>query len=190
MKPHLTLLLLAAAAIAQAQQSLRFLPDQADDTPPWAVWLYQEQPNVAKVDSAYRAYYAGHDFVKTSHTQYYKKWRRAVEPFVQPDGSVLLPQNERRETWEQLWLQQRAAAPKSNATPWQHIGPVETFSTSPAQVKVSWQANVYCIDQSPANPTSCFAAPRREAFTKPPTKVCNGRTSRPIRPCAPFTASK
>ncbi|HRK83339.1 MAG TPA: T9SS type A sorting domain-containing protein [Saprospiraceae bacterium] len=156
MKPHLTLLLLAAAAIAQAQQSLRFLPDQADDTPPWAVWLYQEQPNVAKVDSAYRAYYAGHDFVKTSHTQYYKKWRRAVEPFVQPDGSVLLPQNERRETWEQLWLEQRAAAPKSNTTPWQHIGPVETFSTSPAQVKVSWQANVYCIDQSSANPDILF----------------------------------
>ena len=139
-----------------AQKTLQFQPDTNAQTPPWALLMYQSRPNVAAVDSAYRAYYRSRDFTKTTHTQYYKKWRRLIEPWLQPDGSVLPPDPMAQNAFEQRWLQQRASAPKALNPLWRHLGPTETYSTNPGQVRVSWQANVYCIDQSALNPNLLF----------------------------------
>jgi photosystem II stability/assembly factor-like uncharacterized protein len=134
--------------VSFAQKTLRFIPEIDAQTPPWALLMYAPDPDVAAVDAAYRAYYAEHDFVKTVHTQHYKKWRRSIEPFVQADGRVQFPDLAEKTAQEAQWLQYWNAAPKNLLQEWTHIGPVETFSTAPGQVKVSWQANVYCIDQS------------------------------------------
>lgn len=156
-----------------AQKTLRFQAVTAADVPSWALLMYTDNPNVAAVDSAYLAYYRTHDFIKTSHTQYYKKWRRKVEPFVQPDGSIRMPHVDEKQALESRWLEQWANTPKSQMPQWRHIGPVETFSTAPGQVKVSWQANVYCIDQSPANPNILFCGTEAGGVYKSTDKGLN-----------------
>ncbi len=155
MKNYLLLLLFSGfwSGNLLAQKMLYGKPETAPDIPDWATAMYAPHPNVATVDSLFKAWYATHPFQKTMHTQYYKKWRRRVEPFVLADGSIAFPAAaEPQKAVADQWLAQWNSPQKSVNPAWRHIGPTETFNTFPGQVKVSWQANVYCIDQSAVNP--------------------------------------
>lgn len=153
----LCLSLLCLCSAAYGQKTLNFTPPLDEATPPWALLMYADRPNVAAVDSAYLAWHRAHGFEKTTHTQYYKKWRRSVEPRVQADGYVAEPDWAAQFAREKRWQAQvRSQSPQRSANLWQHIGPKETFSTMPGQEEVSWQANVYCIDQSPTEPDVLF----------------------------------
>ncbi len=174
MKPLIfSLVFLGLLCAASAQKTLLFAPDTGPGTPPWALLMYAPEPNAALVDSAYRAWYAEHDFIKTTHTQYYKKWRRSVEPYVQPDGSIRYPAAAEQRARDAQWLSRWQQAPKSLNPQWRHIGPAETFNTFPGQVKVSWQANVYCIDQSPIDPDILFCGTEAGGIYKTTDKGLN-----------------
>lgn len=124
------------------------------ELPPWAQLMYSERPNVWEVDRAYSAWFREHPFVKTAHTQYYKKWRRLVENRTDADGFVLERSLEevRREQRTYLNLIEQQNHLSRNTPEWNCLGPFDTYSEETPSLRVSWQANVYTIDQSQSNP--------------------------------------
>lgn len=125
-------------------------PSAADiaAAPEWAQLMYADYPNVYEVDEAYQVYFEEHPYVKSYHTQYYKRWRRAVNDHIQADGFYSLPTDAEKEAKRQQILNQPNAEVKTGN--WLLHGPIVTYNTN--GVVVSKQANVYSIDQSPSNP--------------------------------------
>lgn len=131
-----------------SQKTLTFTPQITASTPDWAKLMYSENPNVWEIDIAYQDYYQSHEFIKTTHTQFYKKWRRKVEPFITEAGLVEMPSIAVLKKLEAQYLEllQKQAPQKNSLNTWNCLGPFETYSTGSSQVKVSWQANIYTID--------------------------------------------
>jgi photosystem II stability/assembly factor-like uncharacterized protein len=167
----LCLALLPLSGNAQHMLNMAITPDST--MPPWAQLMYAPNPNVEAVDRAYLEYYRHHDFVKTTHTQYYKKWRRFIEPFLLPDGHVGPTDTPPDARFEASWLPLFSASAKSVNPIWRHLGPTDTYSTFPGQLRVSWQANVYCIDQSPTNPNILFCGTEAGGVYKTTDKGLN-----------------
>lgn len=145
----LILLLLALNGIAQVMEK----PSAYDmeRAPMWARLMYGENPNVFEVDKAYRRYFAEHDFEKSYHTQYYKRWRRQVDGFIDSNGYVVGP------TEQDLLAGRntvRTAAASSKAGNWSLVGPLIAYNTSAAPTAV--QSNIYSIDQSVAHPNILY----------------------------------
>ncbi|MEQ8706776.1 MAG: LamG-like jellyroll fold domain-containing protein [Phaeodactylibacter sp.] len=128
-----------------------------EDTPYWAQLMYAPQPNVRQVDSAYHAYYEVQAFEKNTHTQNYKHWRPKVEPYVQPDGTVRWPSALERQQTESAYLRALQQKPANRQTGvWGNLGPFETFTQGEGQFEVSWQVNVYTLDQADTNPSILY----------------------------------
>jgi photosystem II stability/assembly factor-like uncharacterized protein/PKD repeat protein len=157
---------------AQSSSDLRPLHDAT--TPTWARLMYADNPNVREVDGAFQAYYRQHPFEKNAHTQYYKRWRRQVDAYVQADGHIARPEIASQQAAEQQYLQQRQEATAKNLTPpWTCIGPFDTYNTENNQIRVSWQANVYCIDQSPSHPDIVYCGTESGGIFKTTDKGLN-----------------
>ncbi len=56
------------------------------NAPDWAKLMYTENPNVNEVDQLYAEYFQKTKYTKSYHTQYYKRWRRAINPFLNNEG--------------------------------------------------------------------------------------------------------
>lgn len=56
--------------------------------PDWAKLMYSKNPNVYQVDQLYNSYYKKNAFVKSNHTQYYKRWRRSITPYIDAIGNI------------------------------------------------------------------------------------------------------
>ncbi len=129
--------------------------------PAWVKLMYAAQPNVRSVDSAYAAWYR-HRFEKNSYTQYYKRWRRHVQSFINAEGFIVYPSNEDYQRKEQLARTQRGSeGQRPNAANWISRGPDQVFSLKQddaAQPPVSWQVNTYSIDRSLSNPDILYCA--------------------------------
>lgn len=52
------------------------------DAPAWMRMMYSDTMPLAEVEAAYDAHFATHPFVKTAHTQYFKRWRRTFQQTV------------------------------------------------------------------------------------------------------------
>ena len=75
----LCIIVLAIGLQSNAQNSNSFfktIPTIDETMPDWAVEMYSDNPNVAKVDFDYYLYYKENPFKKTIHTQNYKYWHR------------------------------------------------------------------------------------------------------------------
>lgn len=161
----LLVLLLSISVSLQAQKIYKPFVSSTEVLPEWVTLMYATNPNVWQVDNARRDYYRNHPFQKTAHTQYYKRWRRAVARYIDEQGYAHRP------TWQQLQIadqnfrQKRAeqqsttSAQKQLSSQWECIGPFETFETPDAggnQPAKSDQANIYCIDQALSNTNTLF----------------------------------
>ncbi|MCC6459795.1 MAG: PKD domain-containing protein [Saprospiraceae bacterium] len=126
-----------------AQKLFPPAPVRGEKLPAWAAEMYGPQPNVWRVDAGYRAWRAANPGVKTTFSQFYKKWRRAAQPWCTAEGFIDKSPPHAR-------LHERG----SGAGQWTNIGPFETFNTNtgPDPLAKSEQANVYCIDQSLSDP--------------------------------------
>ncbi len=153
----LSVLVLSSLFSATAQQFTFPDPPAAEDQNEWLSLLYQEDPNVFQIDDAIRAWYASHPFVRTTYTQFYKKWRRHVTPFVNAEGFVRFPDDEAlrqdRINYDLKWAANATGTGRSVAN-WTSIGPFEVINDAidGDQVPVSWQTNIYAFDQSKSNP--------------------------------------
>ena len=79
-----------------AQLPLKPLDTTDVALPKWAKMMYREHPNVYEVENAYKQYYLTHPAEQTPYTGYYNHWRRYVQPFVQEDGTIIIPDDKCR----------------------------------------------------------------------------------------------
>jgi PKD repeat protein/photosystem II stability/assembly factor-like uncharacterized protein len=140
----------------QAQKLAPLPPAAGEMLPPWAQEMYSDHPNVWKVEQQYRDWRISHPNEKTTFTQYYKKWRRAAQPFTNAEGWIEKPNTTATTDFAQRINQlKNNAATTGVALPnWTSIGPFETFNSNagPNPLAQSSQANIYCIDQSFSSP--------------------------------------
>jgi photosystem II stability/assembly factor-like uncharacterized protein/PKD repeat protein len=140
-------------ASGQHQQWFKSIPSDSEAMPAWARMMYAESPNVRQVDSAYQAYYDHHEFEKNMHTQNYRHWRPKIEPYLNEEGVIVWPSPKavlKEEMEYKNLLSQRNG--NGLTAEWQNLGPFETYNQGAGQFPVSWQANVYTIDQSDSHP--------------------------------------
>ncbi len=136
-------------------QQLQIVPLSAGESlPAWAEKMYADHPNVWIVDDAYRIWRQANPDLKTTYTQYYKKWRRAAEPNINSQGYIQLPTSDEKEAFQQKINKLKTNSGSREEASWSIMGPVETFNTNtgPSPLAKSSQANIYCIDQSLSDP--------------------------------------
>lgn len=119
---------------------------EINELPLWAQKMYTQNPNLFEVDSLYNQYYNQHNFEKSFHTQYYKRWRRSIMNSIDNDGFVIvLSESEFQNKISEYQSKQNS----SRASSWTSVGP--NFVSGPEGTSGSTQSNVYCLDQSKSN---------------------------------------
>lgn len=147
--------LLLMVSHLSSQKLIPFTPVSGETLPTWAIEMYSNHPNVWRVDDNYRRWRHSNPDAKTTYTQYYKKWRREIDPFINKEGFEQRPTEA-----EKLEFQQRIQSIKTKThfdqrnAAWSVVGPSETFNTNtgPDPFAKSSQVNVYCFDQSLSHP--------------------------------------
>jgi len=125
------------------------IPAITSETPDWAVKMYGVDPNVREVEFEYQQFYKSNPFEKNIHTQNYKHWRNNIHFHLNKDG-LIRP--------KPISNQPNPTSNSLTQTPWTNIGPFETYNDiNQGHFPVSWQVNVYCMDQSITNPNIVFA---------------------------------
>jgi photosystem II stability/assembly factor-like uncharacterized protein len=127
----------------------------AEDAPKWMKMFEQKDLNVSELKKAYEDYYRIHPFEKNSYTQYYKRYMRWVQPYVQSDGVIQIPTPRALQEREDRIREVRETASR-NMSSWTMLGPHKTYSTD-AATKVTWQTNIYSIDVSESNASILYA---------------------------------
>jgi len=129
-------------------------PGREPDMPEWAELLYREPIDVRRLDSAYMAYYRSHPFRKNNYTKFYRRWRHRVEPYIQPDGSVLRASPDEME--QRFRPGDAVTRPQSAGSVWTPIT-MNTYAPGTDAV-LPWQANVYTFAISRSNPNILVCA--------------------------------
>ncbi|MFM7005740.1 MAG: T9SS type A sorting domain-containing protein [Flavobacteriales bacterium] len=135
-----------------AQQMQRPSQTEIQSLPTWAQLMYSENPNVTEVQNAYQDYYRAHTFEKTYHTQYYKRWIRQNQYFIDEQGFIQTPTQEQQIAENAFYLKKQSAQNKS--TNWSVVGPITNYQEGLAQG--SGQTNVYSFDQCESQQSICF----------------------------------
>ncbi|MBS1537247.1 MAG: T9SS type A sorting domain-containing protein [Bacteroidetes bacterium] len=132
------------------------IPPQTDSMPSWARLLYQKPVNIIELERTYFEYYKTHTFEKNAYTRFYKRWRSASLPFIEPDGFVRPPttaneMNTWRESRERI---PHSKKPSISATLWKPMDMETRWLKNHADVQsvCPWQSNVYGFDISRSNP--------------------------------------
>ncbi len=115
--------------------------------PLWAQKMYSANPNVFEVDNLYRSYYNSHNFVKSFHTQYYKRWRRRVDDFIDLAGFV---DSSKLEQYSSTRVFRSGSLLEEKAGSWSVVGPLQVYSES-GDYKAN-QTNVYSLGRCEAFP--------------------------------------
>src|SRR6186713_249742 len=152
------LLLLILPIISYSQQLHKVAPAAGESLPGWAIKMYGDHPNVWEVDDEYRAWRKTNADLKTTYTQYYKKWRRAAEPIINTQGFIQKQTPLEQEAYYQRLDKLKTSGDSRGSADWSVMGPVETFNTNsgPSPLPKSSQANIYCIDQTRNNPNIVY----------------------------------
>lgn len=150
-------LLVAFSSSLSAQKYYKVAPAKGETLPEWAIQMYSDHPNIWQVDDGYRNWRQTHPEEKTTFSQYYKKWRHDVDPYInnqgfeqRPTNNEILAFNARLESLKKKNEQSSSVRGQT----WSVVGPVETYNTNtgPNPLAKSSQVNVYCFDQSPSHP--------------------------------------
>ncbi|MDD4644845.1 MAG: hypothetical protein PHY99_02540, partial [Bacteroidales bacterium] len=166
----------SAAVYSQNKESFfKAVPVIDASTPEWARMMYNPNPNIRQVDFEFSKYYDSHPMEKDIHTQNYKFWHRRVMPFMNADGFIKLPDA----TGEKAFLQKmekRSQLKSGSAGTWRTIGPFATYKVGDIpDLQISWQANVYCFDQSESRPDILFAGTEAGGLFKSENKGMSWR---------------
>ncbi len=142
----------------------------ADDLPEWVQLMYAPQPDPGAVQAAYNAYYATHPFVKNSHTQYFKRWKRELgHELVPMDPQQLAdyPQSSR------AYMVATGALASSRAANWSCIGPIDWDHGSVVKSYAAGAAHVYTVEQSASDPNVVYAGTANSGLWKSTDKGLN-----------------
>lgn len=130
-----------------------------DETLPlWVRKMYSADPNVSEVMQLYKEYYKTNEFVKTSHTQYYKRWIRHVGPLIDKNGLIRPPSKEEQDRNANQFLDNKTKAKKqiqtrgvTGAADWQSIGPFDFDKDAGGRSHAPGAAHVYTLEKAPSN---------------------------------------
>ena len=173
MRIYIFLFLVVLSVRLSSQQELMKAPYTViGSEPEWVKEMYQEKPNVQLVDQLYKEYYKHESFRKSIHTQNYKHWRREVEQYLTSDGTVFIPDVKQINESQAKVLSKKETANRSESS-WSLIGPNKTLSINDNQVAVSWQGNVYSIDQSVSDPNVLYVGAEAGGVFKSSDKGLN-----------------
>jgi len=136
----------------KAQQLLKPSPTEIASLPHWAQLMYGDHVNVFEVQNAYENYYRTHPFVKSYHTQYYKRWIRSQQYFVDDNGFIEEPSIYDINVRRQAYLKKQNNNAKTSD--WTIVGPITNFQEGLTQG--SGQTNVYSFDQCSGQPNICY----------------------------------
>jgi hypothetical protein len=144
------LLMLPFSSLSQGMEKPSVV--EISTLPQWAKAMYAENPNVFEVDQLYFSYFKQHSFVKSYHTQYYKRWRREVNNRIDEQGNVIHYTAEQLADIQSEYLSKQSL---NKASDWSVVGPL--FNTEGNGSEGSGQANIYSIDQCAASPNIMYA---------------------------------
>lgn len=124
-------------------------PYKANTTDPdWVHYQYADNVNLIKLRDMYDAYYETHEFQKTKHTQYYKRFLK--ENWINIDDNGFI-QNAKKGSV--------VATNKGPNSPWNELGPwdYDHEQAMTFEVQSPGAAHVYTVEQSPVNSDLVYA---------------------------------
>ena len=135
----------------------KVIPMIDDQTPEWAIAMYEEGDNFEKVERLKRLYFQDHPWIKNIHTQNYKHWFKNVNTFAGNDGYIKMPKvGEIFRKYEHQ--KEKASKQKSSMNIWENIGPSDTYNAGSTPSVRPTQANVYCMAVAPSNTSILYAS--------------------------------
>lgn len=127
-----------------SEAEIRTLPD-------WAKAMYSGTVSAYVCDSLYQAYYRSHPFVKSYHTQYYKRWRRKIQNQLDAQGFPIAISPEEKEAIAREYRRKQGGDKSSD---WKIVGPIQNHE---AEGKPgSGQANIYSVSICATQPAVLF----------------------------------
>lgn len=170
------LLILCLHTTAQnATHFFKSVPILSANEPNWVTLMYSDNPCVPEVVEAYETYYKKHSFQKNIHTQNYKHWLKSIALYVNDEGYIELNNTEREIFVANLLKKRKQENLQKSNDIWSCIGPLETYAddSNLGVIPVSWQVNVYCMDQSASNPNVLYAGTEGQGAWKTTDKGLN-----------------
>ena len=155
--PSLLLLAFLGPFAAFSQIPQMFLPSQVEiaKAPDWAQLMYSADPNVLEVDRLYGEWFRERPFEKSYHTQYYKRWRRALSDHIGMDGHAALPAEGEMRRMAAESAARRAGAARATGNGWSVLGPYQVRNNN-GDFRAN-QSNVYCLDRCAADTLTMWA---------------------------------
>lgn len=109
--------------------------------PLWAQKMYGDNPNVWEVDALYKNYFRENAFVKSYHTQYYKRWKKLNINKMDENGFISTSISDSKSKEKPL--------NSNKSTGWSLVGPIHHHQENGQQG--SGQSNIYAFDQCKNN---------------------------------------
>lgn len=165
----LFLFFLILSTSLQAQLEKKY-NSQSTEIPQWAQMMYAEDADIGEVTQAYKAYYKANPFVKTGHTQYYKRWLRTIKRDINGYTSKT---NDWRTSQELNEDYQQKIATRSPTSPWTCIGPFDFDKGSVDRSYAAGAAHIYTMEQSVSNTDVLYAGSATAGVWKSTDKGLN-----------------
>lgn len=158
-------LLFFSGNAAFSQSALRYYdPMPENEVPPsapeWMKRLFDKDVNFFEMDSLFQVYLEENPDAKLKingtrpTVNFYRRWKKAYEPFVQPDGSLQLPLAsdvlKRNEQNNRNAARMRKANMNKSLRKWEVIGPFQTYDFRTKKITPA-QVNVYRVDIAETN---------------------------------------
>ena len=111
-----------------------------ENLPLWVQEMYSDSPDPGKIELLYNDYYAKHEFIKTKHTQYYKRWKRSLS------REIIIPENYTSRKQKNMDLPE-----------WKCIGPFDFDRNAASTSYAAGAAHLYTVEQAISNTNILYA---------------------------------
>lgn len=134
------------SALSFSQNSPTKSGELYQNAPYWAKEMYKENPNVFYVDKLYKEYYTENTYSKSFHTQYYKRWRKAIGNFLNDNGYFDVKKKNKLRKIIDRRKSEINTKRNDNPREWSVIGPFQNFKEG-GVISSGAQGNIYSIGQ-------------------------------------------
>ena len=148
---YFLILCLSTSSFIFSQKMYKPSQSEINNLPLWCQKMYGENQNLVEIDSLYKNYFASNEFVKSYHTQYYKRFRRLILNQLNENGDVNLISEAEANSIKKAYLKKQS---NNKTTSWSLVGPI--YNVQSGNQQGSGQTNVYSIDQCAGNPNVLY----------------------------------
>ncbi len=170
MKSKLLLVILLAIHVSLYSQLEKKYSPLSEDIPSWAKLMYTDDADIGEIIKAYESYYKTNKFVKTGHTQYYKRLLRSIKRDI--NGYTTGTNDWRKaQILNEEYLQKLQS--RSPTSPWTCIGPFDFDKGSVDRSYAAGAAHIYTVEQSISNTDILYAGSATSGLWKSTDKGLN-----------------